>query len=180
MKHDIDRGRLPLAVLVSGSLVVLAGCGEDDADALPDTVEIAASDYAFGGLPARIGSDTTLTMRNTSTDEVHELVAFPLPDDIEGTAAEILELPEEQLASFLDGPPALVTIAGPGAEPVVPVGDGTLPEPGRYLLFCAIPTGADPTEFLAAAATSDGPPDVPGGPPHFVHGMAATVEVVAG
>lgn len=174
------RIRLRTAAVLSASLVALAGCGDDEGDALPESVEIVASDYAFGDLPARIGPETTLTMRNTSTTEVHELVAFALPDDVDGTAAEILELPEEQLESFLDGPPALVIIAGPGGEPVVPVGDGTLPNPGRYLVFCAIPTGADPDEFLAAAATSDGPPDIPGGPPHFLHGMAATVEVVAG
>src|SRR5690606_9510204 len=152
-------------------------CGDDDA-ALPDTVEVVATDYAFAGLPARIGTDTTVTMRNDSTGEVHEPVVFPLPDDIDGTAAEILAMPEEELAAFLDGPPSLVVIAGPKDAPFVAVGDGTLPEPGRYLLFCAIPTGADPAEYMAAAATSDGPPEVAGGPPHFVHGMAATVEVV--
>jgi hypothetical protein len=36
---------------------------------------------------------------------------------------------------------------------------------------CAIPTGADPQEYLEQAATSDGPPEVDGGPPHFVNGM---------
>lgn len=178
-RSALHRVRPQIAVLLLGAIVAVTACG-DDGDALPETVEIVASDYAFDDLPARIGPETTLTMRNTSTREVHELVAFPLPDDLRGTAAEILALPEEQLASFLDGPPALVIIAGPGGDSVVPVGDGTLPTPGRYILFCAIPTGADPAEFLAAAEISDGPPDVPGGPPHFVHGMAATVEVVSG
>ena len=59
-------------------------------------------------------------------------------------------------------------------------GDGTLTEPGRYLVLCAIPTGADPGEYLAAAAASEGgPPEgVAGGPPHFVNGMWAEVTVV--
>ena len=153
-----------------------SACGDDDA--LPESVEIVATDYAFAELPDRIGTDTTLTMRNDSTREVHELVVFPLPDDIDGTASELLALPEEELAAFLDGPPSLVVVAGPNDAPFVVVGDGTLPEPGRYLLFCAIPTGADPAEYMAAAATSDGPPAVAGGRPHFVHGMATTVEVV--
>ena len=59
------------------------------------------------------------------------------------------------------------------------VGDGTLQEPGRYLVICTIPTGADPAEYLAAEATSNGPPDVEGGPPHFTHGMYAELDVVS-
>src|SRR5690606_35839847 len=84
-----------LTALVPLTSLVLLGtaCGDDDA-ALPDTVEVVATDYAFAGLPARIGTDTTVTMRNDSTGEVHELVVFPLPDDIDGTAAEILAMPE--------------------------------------------------------------------------------------
>jgi hypothetical protein len=53
-----------------------------------------------------------------------------------------------------------------------------LAEPGRYLLLCAIPTGADVQEYLDAAATSDGPPQVGGGPPHLVNGMVDDLVVV--
>lgn len=177
MPHHMPTRRVLAALASLASLVLLgAACGDDDA--LPESVEIVATDYAFAELPDRIGTDTNLTMRNDSTGEVHELVAFPLPEDIDGTAAEILALPEEELAAFLDGPPSLVVVAGPKDAPFVAVGDGTLSEPGRYLLFCAIPTGANPADYMAAAATSDGPPEVAGGPPHFVHGMATTVEVV--
>jgi len=175
-RHRFCR-RVLTALASLTSLVLLgAACGDDDA--LPTSVEIVATDYAFAELPNRIGTRTTLTLRNDSSIEVHELLAFPLPDDITGTASEILAMPEEELDTFLDVPPSLVIVAGPEDEPFAAVGDGTLPEPGRYLLLCAIPTGADPAEFMAAAATSDGPPGVAGGPPHFVHGMAATVEVV--
>jgi hypothetical protein len=58
------------------------------------------------------------------------------------------------------------------------VGDGTLSEPGRYGVFCAIPVGADPDEYLDAAATSQGgPPEVEGGPPHFTQGMYGELTV---
>jgi hypothetical protein len=41
-------------------------------------------------------------------------------------------------------------------------------------VVCAIPTGADPTEFLRQVELAQGgPPQVPGGPPHFVNGMFA-------
>ena len=69
-------------------------------------------------------------------------------------------------------------LAPPGEGAIAAVGDGTLSEPGRYAIICAIPTGADPAEYLAAAAESEGgPPEVPGGPPHFVNGMFAEIVV---
>ena len=57
-------------------------------------------------------------------------------------------------------------------------GSSVLDRAGRYVVFCAIPTGADPEVYLAAAAEAEGgPPDVPGGPPHFVEGMVAELVV---
>ena len=64
-----------------------------------------------------------------------------------------------------------------GAEMIPAVGDGTIRDAGRYVLFCAIPVGADPQEYLDAAATSRGPPQVEGGPPHFTQGMYAELTV---
>ena len=65
---------------------------------------------------------------------------------------------------------ALSRAPGEAGFPVV--GDGTLTEPGRYAIICSIPIGADPAEFLAAAQEStEGPPQVAGGPPHFTSGM---------
>ncbi|MEQ9161428.1 MAG: hypothetical protein RLN74_01900, partial [Ilumatobacter fluminis] len=59
------------------------------------------------------------------------------------------------------------------------VGDGTLSEPGRYVLMCFIPIGADPDEYLAAVAAAGGgkPDGVAGGPPHFTAGMYAELVV---
>jgi hypothetical protein len=74
----------------------------------------------------------------------------------------------------------MVLLQPPGSdEQIVAVGDGTLTEPGRYVLMCFIPTGADPDEYLAAAAASDGeaPTGVAGGPPHVVNGMYAELQV---
>jgi len=74
-----------------------------------------------------------------------------------------------------------VSIAFPGEEGMAVVGSPTLTEPGRYALICAIPTGADPQAYrdLFAAPPSDneGPPDIPGGPPHFTQGMFAELTV---
>lgn len=164
------------AALVAAT-VGIAACGSDSSDALPESVEVGAIDYAFTDLPERISTDTALTLRNDSDEEVHEIVAFAVPEGLEGTAEELLAMPEDELPESMDDTPAVVIIAGPGEESFVAVGDGKLSTPGRYLLLCGIPTGTDPDEYFAAA-TSDGPPEVDGGPPHFTNGMAATIEVV--
>lgn len=69
-----------------------------------------------------------------------------------------------------------MVIAPPGDSGFAVEGTGVLSEPGRYAVICAIPTGADPDEYLAAAAESEGgPPQVAGGPPHLAMGMFAEV-----
>ena len=92
----------------------------------------------------------------------------------------LVELPDEELgAIFGEGPPDTVLLAAPGGEQVDAVGDGTLTEPGRYVLACFIPTGVDPDAYLNAPASEEGPPQVPGadGPPHITHGMWAELVV---
>ena len=50
--------------------------------------------------------------------------------------------------------------------------DGKVTAPGRYLVMCSIPIGADPAAYLAAAkASKGGPVSVPGGAPHHSAGM---------
>src|SRR5690606_27298685 len=98
-------------------------------------------------------------------------------DDETRSVEEILALPPEEMQALL-GEPATVILTPPGSDQAITaIGDGTLDEAGRYAFFCFIPTGVDPDEYLTAAATSDGPPDVGDGPPHIVHGMFAEVEV---
>ncbi|HSL56289.1 MAG TPA: hypothetical protein VK866_00445 [Acidimicrobiales bacterium] len=182
--------RLLAATAAVGLLAI--GCGDDGADdpgtaapittpdSTPGEIEVVATDFAFDDLPAEITAGTRLTLRNDAASELHELVAFALPDDETRPAAELMALPPDELGAILGAaPPELVVLAAPGGEPVTAVGDGTLDEPGRYLVICAIPTGVDPDEYIAAAAESgDEPPEIPGGPPHLVHGMWAEVSVV--
>lgn len=148
-------------------------------EAAPETVEVEAVDYRFEGLPEVIAPGTKLTLVNRSEKELHELVAIALPEGEQRSAEELVNLPEEEQQQLSSGPPAMVLVAPPGEAPVVnAVGDGTLSAPGRYLILCAIPTGADPEEYMEAAAQSrGGPVEVPGGPPHLVHGMYADLMV---
>ena len=190
MHKPWKRGRLMLAIAAALSLT-LAGCGDggdgDEADETSDTsaaaeaaaeVEVTLVDYAFQGLPPELEAGTKLTVTNGSQTELHELVAFRLPESETRPITELAQLPQDQLEPALGGAPVTVLLAAPGAPMIPAVGDGTLADPGRYAVMCFIPTGANPEEYLQAAAESqEGPPQVEGGPPHFTKGMLAEVTV---
>ncbi|MFN7149386.1 MAG: hypothetical protein ACK4V6_07880 [Microthrixaceae bacterium] len=180
------------ALVVAGLVLGVAACSDDPPDASgpttavaqdhadhAETIEVGAVDFAFEDLPERIAAGTRLTLENRAPDELHELVAFRLADDEQRPVPELLQLPPAELGALLGAaPPRTVLLAAPGEEQIPAVGDGTLDEPGRYLIMCAVPTGVDPATYLAAASAADGEqPQVEGGPPHFVHGMAAELVV---
>lgn len=179
-------GALALTAVVGLS----AACSSDDTTARPaedrssttattghDHVEVTAVDFAFDGLPSSIAAGTRLSLRNGAPKELHELVAFRLPDDEQRPVTELIRLPEAELGAIL-GQPATVLLAAPGADQIPAVGDGTLSRPGRYLVMCSIPMGVEPAEYLKAAAAAGGQkPDVDGGPPHFTSGMLSELTV---
>lgn len=175
---------------------VLSGCGNDEPSgdaavtsitaAAHDpakhdhaTVDVRAVDFAFENLPRSIEAGTKLTLTNGAASELHELVAIRLPDDEVRPVPELLQLPEAELGALLGAaPPATVLLAAPGGDQISAVGDGTITEPGRYLIMCSIPMGVAPEVYLKAAADAGGQqPDVAGGPPHFVSGMATDLIV---
>jgi hypothetical protein len=178
----VSRRAISVAVAAAFLLVPLAGCGDDGDDAAADgELRVSIEDFHYSGLPESVPAGTEIVATNTSTVELHEFVAVRLDDADERSVDEIVA---GDLGAVFAEPPATVILVPPAvggepADPIVAVGDGTLQEPGRYLVICAIPTGADPAEYLAAAATSDGPPEVAGGPPHFTQGMYAELDVVS-
>lgn len=142
------------------------------------TINVEAVDYAYVGMPTTVDAGSKFTLSNSSESELHEMVFFRLSDDETRSAATLMQLPEAELGAVLNTMPAGVLLSMPGSDETIPaLGDGTISEPGRYLVICSIPTGADPGEYMAAAATSDGAPEVAGGPPHFVSGMFAEFTV---
>lgn len=175
----------------------LAACGDsDDEGATPtsaaaepttteaaggETVEITAVDYAFQGVPDTVKAGTKFILKNESEVEVHEIVAFRLPDDETRSAEELFSDPANLDSLGGDeGPPDAVLLAAPGSDmPGAVVGDGSFTKPGRYLMACFIPTGVDPEAYLNAPENPDGPPVVEGGdaPPHFTQGMYAEFTV---
>ena len=182
------RTRSALALVVA-LLLAPAACSDDEPASgatsstntspteEPAVVEVSAVDFGFEDLPEQVDAGTRLSLVNTSDVELHELVAARLPDGEDRDLDELVHLPQAELMALI-GEPATVLLAAPGGEVIPAVGDGTLTEPGRYLVLCFIPTGVDPAEYLAAAQASGGaPPQVPGGPPHVAHGMYAELSV---
>jgi hypothetical protein len=179
-------GLLALSLVTTGG----AACGDDDdgddegattssTEAEAEAIEVTAVDYGYEDLPESVSAGTQLTLTNSSDKELHELVAFLLPEDEDRSIDDIAKLPEAELGRLFAGEPAMVLIAPPsGGEMIPAVGDGTLNDTGRYAVFCAIPVGADPQEYLEAAQASEGgPPQVEGGPPHFTQGMYGEITV---
>ncbi len=178
---SIPRPLTPLVLL----LALAAGCSSGDATtAEPDpaaaeaeVVEVTLVDFAFEDLPGSVPAGTRFTVVNEAERELHELVAFRLSDDDERSVEELTALSPVELVEAL-GEPTTVLLAEPDGPVIPAVGDGTLDEPGRYAIMCFIPTGVEPAVYLEAAAeTEEGPPQVDGGPPHFVHGMYAELTV---
>ncbi|MDJ0952967.1 MAG: hypothetical protein QNJ81_04750 [Acidimicrobiia bacterium] len=162
-------------LIVLAALLAFAGACSGSSE--PTTVAVRAVDYGFAGLPEQVAAGSTFTIVNESSVELHELVAIRLPDDERRSADELVQLPPEELAQFFPLVETVI-IAPPEGDGIAIEGTGTLTEPGRYLIICAIPTGADPDEYMAAAAAADGgPPQVAGGPPHLAMGMYGEITV---
>ena len=161
----------------AGAIAALALLGSSCSDGGDKTV--TAADYRFENLPTSVESGTTLTLKNSSTKELHEMVVIRLKDGEKRSVEQLVALPEAESEQAFAGEPAMVLIAPPGgAEVIKAVGTGTLTEKGRYAVICAIPVGADPNAYLAAAQSSQGgPPNVPGGPPHLTQGMYGEITV---
>lgn len=157
------------------ALALLAACGDD----VSGDTTVTAVDYKFNNLPKAVKAGSTLTFKNDSTAELHEMVVIPLKDTEKRSIKELVALPESESEQSFAGEPAMVLLAPPGGGQVIKaVGDGKLTAKGRYAVICAIPTGANPAAYLAAAASSQGgPPNVPGGPPHLANGMYGEITV---
>ena len=183
--------RIAAVVVVSMlSPLALAACGSDDdapaaeptssttTSAAPKEVAVTGVDYAFQGLPKTVSAGTTFTFRNGSTKEPHEMLLFHVPAGEKRSLEELLALPEEEAGKAVGDPVGVAVAPTPGGPGTVVEGELVAKEPGRYLVLCALPVGADP-QAIRDAMESDGPPpdDPNAGPPHFTKGMVQEVTV---
>lgn len=172
--HSTRARRWASAGAVMAFATLAAACGGGD-----DTKTVTAADYSFQNLPKEVDAGTTFKLENSSARELHEMVLIRVPDSETRPVTELVKLPESELGRLFAGDPAMVLLRPPGGgEQINAVGNGKVTEKGRYAVICAIPTGADPAAYLAAAQNSQGgPPNVPGGAPHFANGMFGELKV---
>jgi hypothetical protein len=145
----------------------------------PPKITVIATDYAYEGVPASVPVGTVFRMDNHSTDEFHELVFVRIDDDDDRTAEEIMALDLDEL--FDGDNPTFgllgdVMLARPdgGSYVVNGVPGQGITNPGRYIVMCLTPVGADPA--FAEQRAGDGPPtaeDLAGTVPHYQMGEYA-------
>jgi hypothetical protein len=132
----------------------LANCGWN-------VVEVTATEYSFGGLPATLEPGPTSVEFVNEGNEVHHMVLARIHDDVDLGVEDILALPEEEGVALVDLIPS-EPFATPGGRDYVVVDL----QPGRYLAACFVPVGT---------VGMDGPP--PQNEPHLAHGMNAEFRV---
>ena len=130
------------------------------------TLNLTASEYAFGGMPTELPAGGTIVNLANIGEEVHEIVIVRINDDVTLTIDELLALPEEEtetMTTFVNIAFAFPDTVG---HTVVNL------EPGRYVAVCFLPEGATP-EVISQMSGPDSstPPGVTLGPPHAFHGM---------
>lgn len=168
--------RTTRALTIAAVVVLLAGCGGDDAadpatteattaaapaesettdaateEAAGESVTVTAVDYAFEGVPASMVAGTEVELVNDSADEVHEILAIRLPDDEDRSMSELLELPEEEVGPLIEAGLRGVAFVPPEGVEGPPLTSVTLQEPGRYLFLCGLPKDGPPQDIVDAA-----------------------------
>ncbi len=146
--------------------------------ATPITVTITTG--RFQGMPTEIPVGTRVKLTNP-TQELHEFLAFRLAPSESRSAAELVALTEDELLAVLgDGIPEVVLAAAPRTSSDPGFGDDRFERPGRYLVMCAVPVGADAVTLLASDRYLTGrwPDEYRGRPTHASLGEAMEVTVV--
>lgn len=165
-------------LLIVAATLALVACNRA-AEPTAGTINVTGQDYAFRGVPELVATGAELTFSNSSGSEFHEMVVLRVVDGETLTVDELLALPEGEAESLTEFRGVLVAM--PGEDGINPEGGDpsvTLTEPGRYILICAIPQGADPEAVAAAMQAAGGEqPALEGGAPHFTIGMATGFSV---
>jgi hypothetical protein len=115
-----------------------------------ESVSVKSVDYSFEGLPNEVDAGPVSFLNENTGEEPHVAVVLKVPEDLDLTDPMELMMAEE--------PPAGVEMVGAAfVSPGDTAGFSADLKPGKYFVFCDIPTGGDED-----------------GDPHFMHGMQGT------
>ena len=114
-------------------------------------IEVELSEDGFLGLPDEVDVGTRIGAVNRSEAEMHEFIAFRLPDGETRSSGELAALSDDDLVRVLGAAiPDVIQVAPPGESAIKGLGDAVFEVPGRYLVLCTVPVGADPALLLAS------------------------------
>ena len=117
---------------------------------IPPEMVITATDYEFQGVPEIVPSGTKISLVNASTTEFHTAFIIRLPEGDERTREELTAIsPQDLLPHFGPGRGVDQAIfhARPGESHYeIRLGGPMVRAPGRYVIMCFVPVGADPAE----------------------------------
>jgi hypothetical protein len=166
-------------LLIIAAVVTLAACATAGSEPVTGTIAVTGQDYSFSGVPEVVASGAEFTFTNSSSAEVHEMIVIKVIEGETRTIEEILELPESESESLVEFQGVLVALPGDaGANPEGPGSSVPVTDPGRYVLVCFIPQGADPAVVEEAMQSGEeGPPEMGDGIPHALLGMWAEFQV---
>lgn len=137
-------------------------------------LDVAASDYAYGGLPTELPAGPIIIKLQNIGEEVHELALMRVNDDVTLTVEEILELPEEESMTMTTMAGMAFAFPGTAGQTVIDL------TPGRYVALCFLPEGATPeiiSELSGPEDTSPAALELRENPPHFALGMIQEITV---
>lgn len=129
-------------------------------------LNLAASEYAFGGFPPELAASPTIIALENIGEEVHEVAIMRINDDVTLSVEEILALPEEEAMTMTTFTGMAFAFPGTTGQTVVDL------TPGRYVALCFLPQGATPEIISQMGGPEDtAPAGAELGPPHFTAGM---------
>ena len=115
---------------------------------LPPDLVITATDYEFQGVPEIVPAGTTIRLVNASASEFHTAYIIRLDEGDERTEDELTAIvPDDLLPHYGPdrGTMQVVIYARPGESQYgMNLGGPRVRTPGRYVILCLVPMGADP------------------------------------
>jgi hypothetical protein len=148
------------------SRVVPSTTTEAPGPTTPPDLVITATDYEYHGVPETVPPGTTIRLVNASNSEFHSAYIIRLPDGDERTREELTAMsPQDLLPHYGPGRGVMqvVIYARPGeSQYSMDLGGPRVRAPGRYVIMCFIPVGANPVEMED---------QVPWGPPKQTEGV---------
>jgi hypothetical protein len=116
-------------------------------------LNVAASEYAFGGIPGEVAAGPTIINLENIGEEVHEILIARINDDVTLTVEELLALPEEESESMVTFVAHTFSVPGDTGRTVVEF------TPGRHVALCFFPQGTTPEVFEQMMAAEESVPD---------------------